>query len=46
MSIISFGVILNGVAEVSYVTNLTAHSATINAPVVITPGGEFEEKYS
>ena len=42
--IASFGLILNGVPEISQITNLTANSATINAPVVITPGGEFGRK--
>ncbi len=39
--IASFGLILNSVPEISHITNLTNHTATINAPVAITPGGEF-----
>ena len=42
--IASFGIILNGVPEMSHITNLTAHGVTINAPIVITPGGEFGRK--
>jgi hypothetical protein len=42
--IVSFGIILNGVAETTHITSLTAHSATIDAPIVITPGGEFGRK--
>ncbi len=42
--IASFGIILNGVSEMSHITNLTAHGVTINAPIVITPGGEFGRK--
>ena len=42
--IASFGLILNDVPEISHITNLTAHGATISAPTVITPGGEFGRK--
>lgn len=42
--IASFGIILNGVPEISRITNLTAHGVTIKAPLVITPGGEFGRK--
>ena len=42
--IASFGLILNGVPEISHITNLSNHTATINAPVAITPGGEFGRK--
>jgi len=42
--IASFGLIANGVPEISQITDLTAHSATINAPTAITPGGEFWRK--
>jgi hypothetical protein len=42
--IASFGIISNGVPEISHITNLTAHGATISAPTVITPGGEFGRK--
>ena len=42
--IASFGIIANGVPEVSHISNLTAHSATISAPTAITPGGEFGRK--
>lgn len=40
----SFGIILNGVPEISRITNLTAHGVTINAPLVVTPGGVFGRK--
>jgi len=40
----SFGLIGNGVAETSQITNLTDHSLTITAPVELTPGGEFGRK--
>ena len=39
-----FGIILNGIHETSFITHLTAHSLTITAPVVITPGGVFGRK--
>ena len=39
-----FGITLNGVPETSHITNLTAHDATISAPVAVTPGGEFGRK--
>ncbi|MEX8548126.1 MAG: hypothetical protein V5804_11045 [Mucilaginibacter sp.] len=42
--IVPFGIRLNGVPEKSYITNLTAHSATISAPVGATPGGLFGRK--
>jgi hypothetical protein len=42
--IASFGIISNGVPEVSHIINLTAHSATISAPTAITPDGEFGRK--
>lgn len=42
--IASFGLIGNGVPEISHITNLTAHSVTISAPTAITPGGEFGRK--
>ena len=41
MVIDAFGGIMNGVEETSFVTNLTAHSLTITAPILITPGGLF-----
>ena len=44
MIIASFGLIANGVPEISHITNLTSYTATINAPVAITPGGEFGRK--
>ena len=37
----SFGINLNGTPETSHITNLSLHAATVNAPLVITPGGEF-----
>ena len=40
----SFGITMNGVTETSYITNLTAHHVSINAPTVITPGGLFGRK--
>ncbi len=42
--IASFGIILNGVPEISRITNLTEHGVTINAPLVATPGGVFWRK--
>ena len=42
--IASFGLIANGVPAISHITHLTAHTATIHAPVAITPGGEFGRK--
>ena len=42
--IASFGIILNGVPEVSRITNLTEHGVTIHAPLVVTPGGVFGRK--
>jgi hypothetical protein len=42
--IASFGIILNGIPETSYITTLTAHKVTIVAPLVSTPGGEFGRK--
>ncbi|MBZ5857308.1 hypothetical protein [Flavihumibacter profundi] len=42
--IASFGIILNGQPGMSYISNLTAHSLTITAPIVITPGGAFGRK--
>ena len=42
--IASFGIILNGVPGVSRITNLTTHGVTINAPLVLTPGGAFGRK--
>ncbi len=39
--ILSFGIILNGTPEISSIKDLSAHSTTINAPVAITPGGQF-----
>lgn len=39
--IVSFGNMVNGISEISRITNLSAHGVTINAPVVITPGGQF-----
>ncbi len=40
----SFGITLNGVTEVSHITNLSAHNATITAPTKLTPGGIFGRK--
>ncbi len=40
----SFGIISNGVPEISRITNLTAHGVTIKAALVITPGGVFGRK--
>ncbi len=37
----SFGLIFNGVPEVSNITTITAHNATIDAPDSYTPGGIF-----
>ena len=42
--IASFGIIINGVPEVSRVTNLTADGVTISAPFIVTPGGAFGRK--
>ena len=42
--IASFGIILNGIPEISRITNLTTHGVTINAPMVVTPGGLFGRK--
>ena len=42
--IASFGITINGVPEISRITNLTAHNATINAPFITTPGGAFGRK--
>lgn len=39
-----FGITINGVTEISHITNLTSHSATINAPTLVTPGGLFGRK--
>jgi hypothetical protein len=44
MIIASFGLIANGVPKISHITNLTAYTATIDAPTAITPGGEFGRK--
>jgi hypothetical protein len=44
MTIETFGVPINGVPEISQITNLTAHSATINAPIQATPDGPFGRK--
>ncbi len=37
----SFGLILNGVYDTCHIFNLTAHSAIVHSPVIVTPGGEF-----
>ena len=42
--IASFGIIVNGIPEISRITNLTGHSVTINAPLIVTPGGVFGRK--
>ncbi|MGZ3874728.1 MAG: hypothetical protein ACXVJD_17545 [Mucilaginibacter sp.] len=42
--IASFGVTLNGVPEVSNITTFDAHHLTIDAPAVLTPGGQFGRK--
>lgn len=39
-----FGIILNGSTETSFIAHLTAHTVTITAPKVITPGGVFGRK--
>lgn len=44
MQITSFGIILNGVPEETLITNLSAHTATLNAPTLFTPGGVFGRK--
>jgi hypothetical protein len=44
--IASFGVTLNGVPETSSIKVLTSHNLTIDAPVLLTPGGEFGRKVS
>jgi hypothetical protein len=41
ISISSFAYAVN---ETSDITTLTTHRATINAPVVVTPGGQFGRK--
>ncbi|HNP23395.1 MAG TPA: hypothetical protein PKM63_17130 [Panacibacter sp.] len=41
MQITSFGIIINGVPEQTQVTNLSAHTATLNAPTIFTPSGAF-----
>lgn len=40
----SFGATVNGVLKTSNITNLTAHHATITAPILTTPGGLFGRK--
>jgi len=42
--IASFGIISNGIPEMSRITNLTTHHVTIIAPLVVTPGGLFGRK--
>ena len=39
--ITSFGATSNGVTEASSITNVTAHSVTITAPFILTPGGKL-----
>ena len=42
--IASFGIVGNGVPEVSHITAFNSHTLTIQAAVVITPGGQFGRK--
>jgi len=42
----TFGIIINGVPEKSYIIAFTAHSLIINAPNIATPGGVFGRKIS
>lgn len=44
MQISSFGIILNGVPQETQVTNLSAHTATLDAPTLFTSGGAFGRK--
>jgi len=37
----SFGVIQNGIPEISHITNLSAYHASIFAPIELTSGGKF-----
>ncbi|WP_428330148.1 hypothetical protein [Mucilaginibacter sp.] len=41
LNISGFGIILNGVPELSQISNFTAHTLKITAPRGITPGGQF-----
>lgn len=40
------GVTIDGVSNTSFITNLTAHSVTIIAPFLATPGGIFGRRVS
>lgn len=44
ITISSFGIIANGVPEISQISDSTAISMIITAPIVITPGGLFGRK--